>query len=97
MVSKGFRLWAMGQLDSACRAPPRLHRAVRLAAVAGVLLQRVCPTTTSADWTKTKTKPRHWFTRCRQANGRHAQLHATLPSRRTPGGAAARTTPAAAL
>jgi hypothetical protein len=23
MVLKGFRLWAMGQLDSSCRAPPR--------------------------------------------------------------------------
>ena len=26
MGLKGYRLWAMGQLDSTCRAPPRRHR-----------------------------------------------------------------------
>jgi hypothetical protein len=28
MGLKGYRLWAMGQLDSTCRAPPRVVRVV---------------------------------------------------------------------
>jgi hypothetical protein len=28
MGLKGYRLWAMGQLDSTCRAPPQLQHAL---------------------------------------------------------------------
>jgi hypothetical protein len=45
----------------------------------GLPMARVCPTNTNADWTKTKSRPRHWFTRTGLTNGRHAKLHATLP------------------
>jgi hypothetical protein len=29
MGLKGYRLWAMGQLDSTCSAPPRAHLRLR--------------------------------------------------------------------
>ena len=60
-----------------------------------VLLGGSAHTNTDADWTKTKSRPRHWFTRTRLTNGRRAKLRATLPSRsagkrRTPSGARGR-------
>jgi hypothetical protein len=42
MGLKGYRLWAMGQLDSTCRAPPLplpLSRALALALVQVVAVQ----------------------------------------------------------
>jgi hypothetical protein len=33
MGLKGYRLWAMGQLDSTCRAPPRARGRARFVAV----------------------------------------------------------------
>jgi hypothetical protein len=35
------------------------------------------PTNTNTDWTKTKSRPRHWFTRTGLTNGRHAKRHTT--------------------
>jgi hypothetical protein len=41
MGLKGYRLWAMGQLDSTCRAPPRgAARRAALAVAAQVAFER---------------------------------------------------------
>jgi hypothetical protein len=49
----------------------------------GAPAARVSCTNTNSDWTKTKSRPRHWFTRTGLTNGRHSK-RATQPLPRAP-------------
>jgi hypothetical protein len=51
---------------------------------------RVDTTNTNTDSTKTKSRPRHWFTRTGLTDGRHAKLHTALRWCRSTGSGSAR-------
>jgi hypothetical protein len=81
MGLKGYRLWAMGQLDSNVQsptapAPPPMPPGTLPAA-------RVDPQTRTPIGPRREEDeipPRHWFTRAGLTNGRHAK-RCTAPTR----------------